>query len=383
MGFKGALGRKAGLGSKGAPSQPPVTPAATQSHPPPPAQVAWDAKRFKIQLKMAKGRMEIQRGKKDNEINSTRQQIAEHLNAGKDPLARILCERVLREKNTVDGFDIMTTYVELLGSSHTVFSVQRDFDATSTDIKESVASIVYASTRMNLPELHQVTNMFSSHFGAHVIEPIGRREGNNVQYINKLLAAKLEGGTPDGYLILEELSTIAKEHNLSWIPPPEPEAVNYGGGSGNFGSGGGGGGPSYYVPAPHPTNIPPNASAPPFDYASAPPMNIPGPSYSNMPPFPGGGGMPPQMAAAPFDPSSNAPGTLYPSAPPSFDPYATNAPPGAPPGSLPSAPPSAPPPLDQPHGPGGLDPLPPPSGSYMDDDALERKFRNFQDNQRK
>ena len=311
---------------------------------------------------MAKERISIQHGKKDNEIDATKRVIQTHLSANKETLARIQCERVLRERTQVEAFDVVETFIELLANSNTVFSDQRDFDTASTDIKESVASVVYASSRLNIPELRNVKNMFRNHFGAAVIDPLTRLEGPHTQHINKVVARTLEGGPPDGYLVLQELEKIAKEGNISWMPPPEYGDLDPSGGHG------------YYRPSPlaKPHFVPgmPNyPSAPP----SAPPsddyggssgggggggmMNIPGHN-----PYPGAGygipGMGPSgpapTAPPPFDPSSGAAGTFYP-------------PPAGPGGG---------------YGGHGAAPPPPAAPAFLNDDALEQRFRNVKDSRK-
>lgn len=302
---------------------------------------------------MAKNRVDIQRGKKENEIEGLRRIIAQHLCANKEPLARIQGERVLRERMQIAAFDILDTLVELLASSHTVFATQRNFDAAPPDIKESTASVIYASSRLNIPELKIVVDMLRAHFGPGIIDALLRLEGPHVKHVNNNLALNLQGGTPDGYLVLEELTRIAVEYNVAWIPPPEDIDLNGPGGHPGIPPSSGG---TY-----RPTRMPGGdgmhmATAPPLhtpDYSSAP-TNIPGYGAS-APPFEGTMPTAPPPPASHFDPTANASGNLYP---------------------FPGAYPPQPPARD----------IPPPSAqtdappSYLSDDALEAKFRNVRDN---
>lgn len=362
MGFKGQLGKL--IAGKNAP--PPAQPAAPVA-PPMAAPPPWDAQRFRVMLNLAKNRIDIQAGKKENEINATRREIAQHLSASKETLARIHCERVLRDRAQRQAFDILQTFIDILKNSHTVFTSQRDFDSASPDLKESVASVVFATTRVNVQELHNVTDMLRAHFGANIIDPIQRVDGPHVICINNLLANSLDGGQPDGYLVLQELTKISAEYNVSWMAPPEYTDLDKGG-PGN--QGGPGGDHGYYRPVPMnmaPHNVPgmdpsapmaPPAPAPGVDmYAPAAhtPTNIPG-GYGAPPPY---GAHAPPSAPPPYDPSGSAPGTLYPPGPPS----------------------APPPPGDDgfPHTPGSLPP-PPPGPSFLSDDALAAKFRNVKDN---
>ncbi|PXF48248.1 IST1-like protein [Gracilariopsis chorda] len=346
----------------------PVKPATNPSP-------AWDATRFRVQLKMARNRIDIQRGKKDNEVQAIRIVIADHLRSHKETLARIQADRILRERTQITAFDVIDTYIQLLQTQNNVLSVQHDFDAAPQDLKENVASVVFASFRLNIPELHTVCSMLRDHFGPAVIDPLRNLSGPHIKYINKTLAISLEGGTPDGYLVLEELSSIATEHNVNWIPPPEDIHLDQASGSRPSD-------PGYYRPQrfPQPANIPgmTNSSAPP-------PMNIPGHDpngnmpYGGVPSAPPPPGMPtasappppgyPNPSAPPFDPSAGAQGTLYPF--PNSHAQGHNYIPPPPSGGHHSQ--SG----RNDRGPGGGDGAVPNPPSFLDDDALQARFRDL------
>lgn len=372
--MKGRFARK--LASRTQQQQPPTAPPdAASLKPVANPTPAWDATRFRVQLKMARNRIDIQRGKKDNEIQATRIIIANHLRSLKEPLARVQADRILRERAQITAFDVIDTFIQLLQTQNNVLSVQHDFDAAPQDLKENVASVVFASFRLNIPELHTVCSMLRDHFGPAVIDPLRNLTGPHIKYINKTLAISLEGGTPDGYLVLEELSSIATEHNVNWIPPPEDIHLDQTSASRPSD-------PGYYRPQrlTKPSNIPgvtTNSSLPT-------PMNIPGHNpndnfpYGGVPSAPPPPGMPtasappppgyPNPSAPPFDPSASAPGTLYP-----YPNIHTQAPGYIPPPPSGHRGPSGP--NDRsPGGAGGAAPNPP---SFLDDDALQARFRDL------
>lgn len=348
-------------GTMGTPVLPPSKPIGC------PVMSSWDGTRFKIQLKMAKNRVDIQRGKKDNEIESTRRTIAQHLSNNKEPLARILAERVLRERNSLIAFDVLDTCIELLVSSNHSIGMQRVFDDVPEDTKEAVASVVFASSRVNVPELTTVVQLLREHFGPHIIDPIGQLQGPHFVCVNKVLALKLSGTPPDGYLILQELHQIAIEHEIAWTPPPEDSDLNL------MGPGGGGGGPAHFYNPPFPPPPPPPSgghdsgggyTSAPFSYApempTAPDFNTLPPPPSNIPGYNNQVFTP--SAPPPFDPAGSASGSLYPT------------PGGAPPPPVP---------MDQ-HTSRGLpqqSPADPQATdcdpSILSDTALEQKLRNI------
>lgn len=361
----------------------------------------WDATRFKIQLKMGKNRVEIQRGKKDNEIEGMCRTIAQHLATNKVTLARIQTERLLRETSQIRALDVVETMIELLANSKNAFSMHRTFDTLPGDVKEATATVIYAANILNVPELVTVVGMLRAQLGPGVVDPIIQLQGPYIVHINKTLASSLDSGTPDGYLVMEELSRIAAANGVDWVPPAEPERLDShtpyrppqnhhhppsfppppsgfgGGGMGGMGGGAGGGGYPH-MQAPAPQN---------WDYGG--PCNIPGmpAPTGHMGGMPGMGGMhdlhgmpgmghmpsaPPAPSAPPFDPGAHATGSLYPT-PGGYpghrgidmDASAPPAPPGD--GMAPSAPPPGP-------GEMGSD------ADFLSDEALEAKFRNVRDN---
>lgn len=321
----------------------PMGPVSSVQHIPP-----WNAGKFKIQLDLARTRIELTRTQSENKIKYDRRVAADHLRSGKDELARLLTEKTLRGRAQLEAFDIVTTYLQLLIQSARLLGTLRGFDSALPDVKESVASLVYAGGRLKLKSTHNkpdelmvAINMLRPLLGADVIDPIaaGDERSPFLHCVNRLLSIKLESSlsSPDPALVRAELIGIAAEYNVDWTappdtfggvqppynpnpfagqqPPPPPNAPPGDFGAGGFGGeGGGGGGYGGYN-----TAAPVNPSAIP--------------------------GMPPAYAPAappiyPSAPSAYAPTGAPP--PPSFAP-AASAPAPAPPPAFPDLPPGAPP----------------------------------------
>lgn len=322
----------------------PVAPVQPVQHIPP-----WNGGKFKIQLQMAKTRIEVQRTKRENSIVNNRRTAADHLRAGKDELARIYAEKTLRERAQLEAFDIVTTYLELLIENARLIGNLRGFESALPDVKESVASLVYASKRMGVDELPEAARMLSAFLGSDVLEPIaaGDERSPHLHCVNRLLSIKIDSTTPDPALVRAELIRIAAEHNVDWTAPPDtfggvqppynpnpyagppPSAPGDFGGGGYGGGGDGGGGyAGYNTAAPvNPSAIPgmPAANAPPI-YPSAPAAYAPG-------------GAPPPQSFAPAPPSFAPSPPSFAPAPPAFAPA-----PVAPPAYPEIPPPDAPPP---------------------------------------
>lgn len=291
-----------------------------------PVMVRWEGTKCRVQLKMAKSRIDINRGKKDNEIASIRRVIAGHLEEKKEPLARIQCERVLRERTQIIAFDILETYIDIMVKYNNAFEQCRDFNMLQQNLKSAVASLVFAHSRVNVPELEPVVAMLRANFGAQEIDPFISMTGPNITLIDKLLAHQLSGNPPDGHLILKELQEIAHEYNVDWQPPPEESDLHtfdYSSGyQHNFDNNNlPPGPPPFGGPPPHGGDNAYGASAPDpsvFNSMAAPAMNIPGfpqpggaqfPMDPSAPQFGGGGGGPPFGGPPPAVPFGGPPPT--------------------------------------------------------------------------
>lgn len=264
----GLFGKK-----KGKAAVAPVAPVAPVQA----AAPAWDGAKFKIQLRMARTRIEVQRTKRENSIVTNRRTSADHLRNGKEELARLYAEKTLRERAQMESYDVSMTYVELLIESSAFIGSIRSLNEALPDLKESVATVVYASQRMSVQELRVASSMLRSHFGADTIDALARGDqGPFLHCVNRLLAVKLDATSPDPAVVREELISIAHEYNVQWTAPPDtysgaqplynpsfnfppnppPSAPYYPGGA-PFGGGGG------YAPAVNPAAIPGMAPPPP------------------------------------------------------------------------------------------------------------------------
>jgi uncharacterized membrane protein YgcG len=208
----------------------------------------FDVSFLKNQLVLAQSRAEIQKNKAINKRDTTRREVIRELEANRNPTATIAVEKLLRETAVASAFDSVIMYCELLADRCSNLAQNSNFASLESDVREAIASLGYASTRMTNKELTAAISIMRTHFGSSVLDPLLRCEGPHRSDVSKHLALKLDGSKPDDYIIQDSLIRIAREENIhSWTAPPEPEdlrheSYNGGGGSGYSGSGYGGGG---------------------------------------------------------------------------------------------------------------------------------------------
>jgi hypothetical protein len=341
----------------------PVTPVMPMAVPTTPARAVFDASRFKMKLKQAKIRGEVQKGKATNVKLRTRETVVEELRKNRNATAHIRMEQLLRDTSTADAYDLFEVYVELLVTRHSVIASSPDFTLLGSDVREAIASLSFASTRMDNPELREVVDMLRGFYGPQTIDPLSRCEGPDAGLVNTLMAQKLDGATPDDYDILEGLTNLAREEGIPWMAPAEPEFLKSS--ISNFAA------PSPYPVPFMPHNIP--AASAPFVPVGGVPTFQPGDHGGGMP-FPPPGGAPPggycpvDMSALDdvhsdgFGGPPGVPAGYPPGGPAGYPPggpagYPPGAPAGYPPGGPAGYPPGGPPPGYYPGGGDGHAPL--------------------------
>jgi Regulator of Vps4 activity in the MVB pathway len=268
-----------GAGGSHQPPPMPMMPAA-----PIPAGVVFDATAFKQKLKMGKTRAKVQQGKAQNAAFKTRQSVIVELRANKNPTACIRMEQYLRDTATTESYDVLEAYVELLVSRVHLIQSTPVFDNLSDDVKEAVASLVFAASRLSNAELRAATDQLRALYSPAVIDPLCGCTGPNAHCINSDLARKMQGSAPDDYEILDGLTAIAAEEGIPWHAPAEPDELRKPAGSSHHASG-----PPAYpnFSAQHV----PGMSAPSMPHP--PPMGGPPPGYGPQDPYGGAGGLPP------------------------------------------------------------------------------------------
>ncbi|CAH8389268.1 unnamed protein product [Eruca vesicaria subsp. sativa] len=166
----------------------------------------------KTALQMANSRLKILKNKKEIQIKQLRRELAQLLEAGNTPTARIRVEHVVREEKTVAAYELIGIYCELIVVRLGVIESQKN---CPIDLKEAVASVLFASQRLSdVPELSEIVKQFTTKYGKDfATSAIELRPDSGV---SRLLVDKLSVKAPDGPTKVKILTAIAEEHNVVW-----------------------------------------------------------------------------------------------------------------------------------------------------------------------
>ncbi|XP_010433096.1 PREDICTED: uncharacterized protein LOC104717250 [Camelina sativa] len=168
----------------------------------------------KTALQMAASRLKILKNKKDTQIKQLRRELALLLESGQTQTAQIRVEHVVREEKTVAAYELVGIYCELLVARLGVIDSQK---TCPNDLKEAVASVLYASQRLtDVSEFSDIVKQFSAKYGKDFVSAaIGLQPDSGV---SRLLVDKLSVKAPDGPTKIKILTEIAAQHNVTWEP---------------------------------------------------------------------------------------------------------------------------------------------------------------------
>ncbi|EGG13410.1 IST1-like protein [Cavenderia fasciculata] len=180
----------------------------------------FDPHRCKVQLKLAVSRIQIQKTKKANLVKDEKRHIAELLRNRNEESARIRVETVIRDENLIECFNIIEVLCELVFTRLGLISAS---SSIPDEIKEAIYTLIYASQRVQIPELELIKKQLCAKYGKALENEV------NCQcqtHVNPKIVHKLSYVTPEPFLIFKNLNDIACEFHVDWQVDPIVTAVS-------------------------------------------------------------------------------------------------------------------------------------------------------------
>jgi len=168
---------------------------------------------LKVQLKMAITRLNLHTSKLTNENKIAQRKVAELLVNEKENSARIKAEGVIHEREHLVAFEVLALHCELLTQRIGLIAAS---DKCPEDLFVPVASIIYCSEKLPIPELKTITQQFTAKFGTEWV--MGLR--TNVEFIDPKVRKALEVRAPSAKEITDTLVEIASKYDVDWAPEP-------------------------------------------------------------------------------------------------------------------------------------------------------------------
>lgn len=156
--------------------------------------------------------MKLLQNKRDLQLKQMRKEVAQFLQAGQEPIARIRVEHVIREQNICAAYAVLELFCEFLLARVPILESQKE---CPPELREAVASIIFAAPRCSdLPDLLQVKNLFSAKYGKEFVSAVSELRPDSS--VNRTIIEKLRVSAPSSEARLKVLKEIAQEHNLNW-----------------------------------------------------------------------------------------------------------------------------------------------------------------------
>ncbi|GAM23623.1 hypothetical protein SAMD00019534_067980 [Acytostelium subglobosum LB1] len=173
----------------------------------------YDQHQLKVQLKLAVSRIQIVKNKKATLVRDERKHIAELLRNRSEENARLRVEMVIKDESSIECFNIIEVLCELMFARILLIDLQTEMP---TELKGSIYSLVYASQRIQMPELALIKKQLMGKYGRQLEYDVNSQHGQC--FVNPKIIQQLSSYIPEPLLMLHYLNDIAMEYNVdcSW-----------------------------------------------------------------------------------------------------------------------------------------------------------------------
>ncbi|KAJ2401056.1 Vacuolar protein sorting-associated protein ist1, partial [Coemansia sp. RSA 2559] len=170
--------------------------------------------KFKVQLRLAIQRLRLYQAKQESQNSKARRDIAGLLEVGKTESARIRVEGIIREDYNIEAMELVELSCELLIARIGLMEQARALDADD-GVSEAAASIIYASTRLDVKELVALRELLVAKYGKEAV--LRAMDGKDANVSPRLLL-KLAVQAPSQDLVSSYLKEIAAAYGVAWRP---------------------------------------------------------------------------------------------------------------------------------------------------------------------
>ena len=118
----------------------------------------------------------------------------------------------MRYDDTIEAYEIIHLTCELLSERAKLIASVKE---CPQDLQESIATLIWSSNVIDVPELIEVRKLFRSKYGAKFIE---QATTNTDGHVNERVVQKLSIMPPTAYIVQTYLERIAEQFEIDWEP---------------------------------------------------------------------------------------------------------------------------------------------------------------------
>ncbi len=130
----------------------------------------------------------------------------------KEEKARIKAEALIRDDYMIEAYDILSLTCELLSERLKLISFSKE---CPPDLVSSVATLMYAAPRVDIPELQEVRKQFKAKYGKKFEDDAMNNVGG---VLNERVVTKLSVEPPAAYLVQTYLQRSCEKYEVDWSP---------------------------------------------------------------------------------------------------------------------------------------------------------------------
>ena len=163
---------------------------------------------------MAVSRIQIASNKKSALLKQSMREIAIMLaeEPPKEEKAKIRAEALIREDNMIEAFEILQLQCELLHERIKLLECTKECPG---DLIPVVSTLIWASQRVDIPELTMIRKQFRAKYGKKFEEAALTNRG---KVLNERVVVKLSVEPPAAYLVQTYLDKICTQFEVEWEP---------------------------------------------------------------------------------------------------------------------------------------------------------------------
>jgi len=174
----------------------------------------FNASKLKPQLKMAVSRIQIASNKKSALLKQSMREVAVMLaeDPPKEEKAKIRAEALIRDDNLIEAYEILQLQCELLHERIKLLECSKECPG---DLIAVISSVMWASQRVDIPELVLIRKQFRAKYGKKFDEAAMMNHG---KVLNERIVSKLSVEPPAAYLVQTYLERICEQFEVDWKP---------------------------------------------------------------------------------------------------------------------------------------------------------------------
>eukprot|EP00658_Telonema_sp_P-2_P012918 TRINITY_DN14918_c0_g1_i1.p1 TRINITY_DN14918_c0_g1~~TRINITY_DN14918_c0_g1_i1.p1 ORF type:complete len:276 (-),score=73.99 TRINITY_DN14918_c0_g1_i1:181-1008(-) len=189
--------------------------------------ISYDKGTCKVLLKQASTRLKILANKTSNLSKGARREVASMLEKKQVEAACLKVEHIIRDDFTVEVYDILQLYLDMVLARIPLLDPEKDRDAPKRskdmppppppqEIRQAIATLIYSSQHIEVEELRLLTEQFGARFGREFAELCADNRHEAVAF---KVVSKLSYQTPESRVVFGYLEAIALQYKVDYKAP--------------------------------------------------------------------------------------------------------------------------------------------------------------------